>query len=166
MNGTAESKSEIQARIEELRSIMNKLIPEPNAASVRNTINSRIVELELLQRQAVEDIHTSILESHKAICNAKNMGEKEAYGNNPALYYTLAIAGECGEMANSIVKNCRNGYNAESVLDSIKSELPDVVIYSFILAHVMGIDISMLVSDKCKTVVARAESGYYGGPLR
>ena len=164
MNGVNESKSEISARIAELLGLLQG--DSGMEESTRQYIRSRVATLEQERLMAGEDIHTSVLESHKAICSAKNMNEREAYGNNPALYYTLAIAGECGEMANSIVKNCRNGYNQDSVLESIKSELPDVLIYSYILAHVMDIDLAHLVSEKCKTVVKRAESGYYGGPLR
>lgn len=164
MNGFQESKSEVSARISELEALLRdhaEITPE-----MRSSVQKRIAQLIEIRESAIQDIHVSVMESHKAICLAKNMGENEAYGNNPALYYTLAIAGECGEMANSIVKNCRNGYNPDSVLESIKSELPDVVIYSYILAYVMGIDLADLVSSKCKTVVNRAESGYYGGPLR
>ena len=162
-----QTRSEIRARIDELESLRQSGIsPDSQGSKIIDVINSRLEQLKAQEKDAVQDINSSVLDSHKAICSAKNMGEKEAYGNNPTLYYTLAIAGECGEMANSIVKNCRNGYNEESVINSIKSELPDVVIYSYILAYVMDIDLASLVAEKCHTVVARAESGYYGGPLR
>lgn len=166
MKQSHETKTELRARINELQSIIQQIREEDGYQSISALLKDRIEQLSADEANAVQDIRSSVLDSHKAICSAKNMSEKEAYGNNPTLYYTLAIAGECGEMANSIVKNCRNGYNEESVINSIKSELPDVVIYSYILAYVMDIDLASLVAEKCQTVVKRAESGYYGGPLR
>jgi len=161
------TKSTIQAQIKELKDVLQYQTTGQNGdESVNDYISRRIRELESSRDNAIDDIETNILASHKAICAAKNMNEQEAYGNDPALYYTLAINGEAGEMANSIVKNCRNGYNRDRVIESVKSELPDVMIYSYILAYVLDIDLTELVSEKVQIVIERAKSGYYGGPLR
>jgi NTP pyrophosphatase (non-canonical NTP hydrolase) len=93
------------------------------------------------------------------------MDEKAAYGQDPAMYYTLGICGEAGEMGNKIVKALRNGNDPEAVKEAVKSELPDVFIYSAVLAYVLDIDITRLVNDKVQVVMERARNGYYGGPL-
>jgi NTP pyrophosphatase (non-canonical NTP hydrolase) len=114
------------------------------------------------QEYKPDDIMQLVLKSHEAICKAKNMGPKEAYGHNPAIYYTLGVAGEAGEMANEIVKALRDGKDDSRVKLAVKKELPDVVIYSYILAHVLDIDLTDLVAEKVNIVIDRAESGYYG----
>lgn len=112
-----------------------------------------------------DEIMDFILDSHKTICEIKQMDEKEAYGHDPAVYYTLGVAGEAGEMANEIVKALRDGYNEERVKNAVKKELPDVIIYSYILAYVLDLDLTDLVKDKVQIVTQRAKDGYYGGPL-
>ncbi len=172
MNGTTETKSEIRARIEELERLMphmralRALAPGPSPTEVINEVDKRLQELHRDLDSAEEDLSSNILKSHKALCEVKNMTEKEAYGNDPALFYTLGICGEAGEMANKIVKAMRNKRGQkDQVLSAIVSELPDVVIYSYVLAHVMDIDLSKLVNEKVGVVVQRAIDGYYGGPL-
>lgn len=93
------------------------------------------------------------------------MDERAAYGHDPAVYYTMGVCGEAGEMANAIVKAMRNGEDKALVLKAVMSELPDVIIYSFVLAHVLNIDLAKLVNEKVDVVVRRAHEGYYGGPL-
>ena len=160
MNNVKETKSEIKARIEELR-----YLDRMSNGAVSDLIQIRTKLLEIEYDKAAEDIETSILASHKAICQAKQMGETEAYGNDPAVYYTLGVCGESGELANNIVKSLRNGWDKEKLLEAVKGELPDVIIYSYILAHVLEIDLAQLVSEKAKLVAKRAQEGYYGGPL-
>ena len=93
------------------------------------------------------------------------MKEDEAYGQDPAMYYTLAICGEAGEMGNKIVKALRNGNDPDGAKKAIISELPDIIIYSAVLAHVLKIDLTNLVNDKVNVVIKRAKNGYYGGAL-
>jgi NTP pyrophosphatase (non-canonical NTP hydrolase) len=152
-----ETKNEIQARIDELENISH---------TDEVSISSRIQELREELEKAPEDLSASIIRSHVALCRAKQMGEKEAYGNDPAMYYTLGICGEAGELANEIVKAQRNGADHEKVLEAVKSELPDVVIYSHVLAHVLDVDLIKLVNQKVDVVIQRANDGYYGGPLK
>jgi len=163
MNIDQETKSEIRARIEELESILR--LDELNIGAIKAAISDRIVKLNEDLEVAQEDLSSSIIESHKAICEVKMMGEKEAYGNDPAVYYTLAICGESGEMANEIVKAQRNGADKEKVLRAIEKELPDVIIYSYVLAYVLDINLNKLVNEKVDVVIQRARDGYYGGPL-
>lgn len=169
MNGATETKSEIRARIDELDKLDFKL----SAMSGPDSIYDAIAELKLRRKElckdleaAEEDISTSILDSHRALCKVKNMGEKEAYGHDPALYYALGVCGEAGEMANAIVKAMRYGPNArERYIPAIKSELPDVIIYAHVLAHTHDINLNQLVGEKANIVIKRAMDGYYGGKL-
>ena len=163
MNGTAETKSEIRARIDELERLRSHV---SGSVQVVHELDQRIQELHRDLDSAEEDLSSNIIKSHKALCKAKQMGEKEAYGNDPAVYYTLGVCGEAGEMANKIVKAMRNkDGRTEKVLAAVRSELPDVIIYSHVLAHVLDIDLSKDVNEKVAIVVKRALDGYYGGPL-
>lgn len=167
MNGIHETKSEIRARIDELNKLMMHLGPwTPGEEVSRDKIQARYEELQRALETAEEDLSSSIIRSHKAICEAKQMDEKAAYGNDPALYYTLGICGEAGEMANALVKAQRNGFDKAKALEAVKSELPDVVIYSYVLAHVLDIDLSNLVNEKVEVVIRRAREGYYGNKLK
>jgi NTP pyrophosphatase (non-canonical NTP hydrolase) len=161
------TRSEIDARIDELR----RLRDEARSATfevngVFSTIDQRIKELVGEREAAMDDIFSAIVESHKVLCRIKQMGEKEAYGQNPAFYYAAAVSAEAGECLNKMVKALRNGGNADQqLLGAVVSELPDVVIYSFILAYVLDMDLTKLVTEKAHIVVDRAVAGYYGGPL-
>ncbi|MGH6878813.1 MAG: hypothetical protein ACREHV_15745, partial [Rhizomicrobium sp.] len=166
MNGTVETKSEIRARIEELQKLKEEFWSQRMADRVEQTIEERLKKLYEMLDAADEDLSSSIIRSHKAICKVKQMDEKAAYGNDPAMYYTLGICGEAGEMANAIVKAQRNGADKEKVLEAVKSELPDVIIYSHVLAHVLDINLSQLVNEKVEVVIDRANKGYYGKPLK
>ena len=161
MNGIHETKSEIRARIDELQRITGDF-----SGPFLRAIKSRISELEASLADAEEDLSSSIIKSHKALCEVKQMDEKAAYGNDPAVYYTLGVCGEAGEMANAIVKSLRNGQDRGKILEAVRSELPDVIIYSYVLAYVLDIDLSKLVNEKVEIVVKRAFDGYYGGPLQ
>jgi NTP pyrophosphatase (non-canonical NTP hydrolase) len=165
MNGTVETKSEIRARIEELQKLKEEFWSSRTADVVEETIERRLKDLHAQLEAAEEDLSSSIIRSHKAICKVKKMDEKAAYGNDPAMYYTLGICGEAGEMANAIVKASRNGADRIRVLEAVKSELPDVIIYSYVLAYVLDINLSNLVNEKVEVVIQRALGGYYGAPL-
>lgn len=166
MNGTNETKSEIRARLDELNRIHQLLQEALLCSRVEDDIERRMTELRQTLEAAEEDVSVSILDSHRALCKAKHMGEKEAYGHDPALYYALGVCGEAGEMANAIVKAMRYGSEARSrYVSAIQSELPDVIIYAHVLAHTHDINLPQLVSEKAAIVIERAMSGYYGGPL-
>lgn len=155
MDGKTETKSEIRARIDELKRLQSM-----------SDVSERIGELESQLKLADEDMSVAILQSHRALCATKKMGEKEAYGHDPALYYAMGTVGEAGELANKIVKAMRHGPDAHSLfIPAIESELPDVIIYAFILAHTHNINLPRLVNAKAGVVVQRALDGYYGGPL-
>jgi len=152
-------KSTIHAIIEEL-----DRLSESASGEMADAIRSRKDHYVRALETAPDTVADNILRSHKAICEAKQMGEKEAYGNNPAIYYALGICGEAGELANDVVKALRNGSTADLV-PAIRNELADVVIYSYILAHVLDIDLTQLVNEKVEIVIQRAQSGYYGKKL-
>lgn len=158
----SETKSEVIARIAELeRSFSQTAMTRSQAAY----FSRRLKELQELAAKAPEDMAASVVRSHVAVCRAKRMSRKAAYGQDPAVYYSLAIAGEAGEMGNKIVKALRNGDDSRACKKAVVSELPDVFIYGFVLANVLGIDIVDLVNKKVDVVIKRAETGYYGGPL-
>lgn len=112
-----------------------------------------------------QDFLNHVMESHKTLCRVKNMGMKDAYGQDPFLYYALGLCGEAGEIANKLVKGFRSGYDFGAAQEAVRSELPDVFIYGAILAYVADIDIFDEITKKVDIVVERALDGYYGGPL-
>ena len=157
-------KNEIQARIEELKALAANNYPLDQ--DVLFYIEQRKRQLEAQLQDAPDPIMASVIRSHKAICKAKNMGEKDAYGHDPAMYYALGICSEAGELANDIVRAGRSGQDRTKTAAAVASELPDVIIYSYILAYVLDIDLTKLVNEKVEVVVKRAESGYYGGEIK
>lgn len=161
-----ETKSEIRARIDELKWVLQEMDhPGQDASYAEWRVRNRLEELEVELKSADEDLFKSVIRSHVAVCAAKKMDEKAAYGQDPAMYYSLAVCGEAGEMGNKIVKALRNGSDPEASKRAVMSELPDVFIYGAVLAHVLDIDLTKLVNEKVDVVIERAESGYYGGAL-
>jgi NTP pyrophosphatase (non-canonical NTP hydrolase) len=169
------TKTEIDARIDELRRLESEKPVDLSKVKdfcggvedwLHAVVSARISSLEQERSRAVDDIFSSIVESHKVLCQIKQMGEKEAYGQDPAFYYSAGVAGEAGELLNKMVKALRKGGDAtDGLRAAVLSELPDVVIYAFVLAYVLDIDLTRLVTEKAHVVVERAMSGYYGGPL-
>lgn len=158
-----ETKSEIRARIDELEQVRRALGPLLSGLEI--DIENRIRGLREAETKAEEDLFRSVLQSHKVLCAIKEMEEDAAYGQDPAMYYTMGVCGEAGEMANKIVKALRNGNDPDAAKKAVVSELPDVIIYSAVLAYVLGIDLTKLVNEKVRVIVQRARDGYYGGPL-
>ncbi|HEY8094991.1 MAG TPA: hypothetical protein VIE65_02715 [Methylobacter sp.] len=159
-----ETKSEIRARLDELNQLAGRLDPDTDDKIMRY-INDRRDILNIKLEASAEDLFRSVVRSHEAVCAAKQMDERAAYGQDPAMYYTLAICGEAGEMGNKIVKALRNGNDPKAAKNAIMSELPDIFIYGAVLAYVLDIDLTRLVNEKVQIVIERADSGYYGGPL-
>lgn len=166
--GLNETKSEIRARLEELNGLRKELDPWLDGVALVEAdrmFEARIRNLESAEESAEEDLFRSVVDSHKVLCEVKKMDEKAAYGQNPAVYYGLGICGEAGEMGNKIVKALRNGDDPDAAKKAVEKELPDVIIYSAVLAHVMDVDLTRLVNEKVQVVIQRALDGYYGGPL-
>ena len=161
---TGETKSEIRSRLDEIERTM-VLLANKGDADISDVLLDRAQELQVQLEAAEEDLFKSVVQSHKVLCAFKEMEEDAAYGQDPAMYYTMGVCGEAGEMANKIVKALRNGNDPDAAKTAVISELPDVIIYSAVLAHVLNIDLTKLVNDKVRVVVDRAQSGYYGGPL-
>lgn len=164
--GINETKSELRARLNELDSLI-EIIESCMVMNMtaRRAVADRRREIEEKLNEASEDLFKSVLQSHKVLCAIKEMDEDTAYGQDPAIYYTLGVCGEAGEMANKIVKALRNGNDPDAARRAVISELPDVIIYSAVLAHVLDIDLTKLVNDKVSVIMDRAKTGYYGGPL-
>lgn len=163
-------KNEIAAKLDGYKLVQSDLkrvmSGELTVKALSESLSFEISKLEVDMSEAEEDLASSIIRSHKAVCEAKQMEENAAYGHDPAVYYSLAICGEAGEMANAIVKSMRNGTDTGAVLEAVKSELPDVVIYSYVLAHVLKMDLPKLVNEKVEIVIKRAYDGYYGPKLK
>jgi len=157
------TRQELQARMEEVTEIQDRLRSSPSGLD--DYLHRRKAQIfdELLKTD--EDIFSSVLRSHAAVCKAKGMGEKDAYGQDPAFYYSAAICAEAGEQLNKLVRGLRNGNDPEVSRSAVVSELPDIIIYSVVLAHVLDLDLVKLVADKVEVVINRALSGYYGGKL-
>jgi NTP pyrophosphatase (non-canonical NTP hydrolase) len=171
-----ETKSEIRARINELKDLRASLVAKSSidladirisiveaAEVLAEEVDRRIQSLRECLETAEEDLFRSIVKSHEVLCDIKNMDQKAAFGQDPAMYYTMGICGEAGEMANKIVKALRNGDSPEKSREAVISELPDVIVYSAILAFVLNIDLTKLVNEKAQIVIDRAKAGYYGG---
>jgi NTP pyrophosphatase (non-canonical NTP hydrolase) len=150
--------------LDELNQLAGRLDPDTDDKIMRY-INDRRDILNIKLEASAEDLFRSVVRSHEAVCAAKQMDERAAYGQDPAMYYTLAICGEAGEMGNKIVKALRNGNDPKAAKNAIMSELPDIFIYGAVLAYVLDIDLTRLVNEKVQIVIERADSGYYGGPL-
>ena len=162
-NTTKRTKAEIDARTDELRELLSSTdFLQGQCKVVTERIHALIKERETAQ----DDMMTAIVRSHEAICSAKQMGVDAAYGHDPAIYYSLGLAGECGELCGGIVKAMRNSNDRQAVINAIIGELPDCVIYSHILAFTLGIDLTKLVNEKVEIVIERAKNGYYGGKLK
>lgn len=167
-----ETKTEINARINELHQLQSYLgkTREKNwEEELPYYFKQRIKQLEEeleIASDYCDELNKLILTSHDVICEVKSMESKAAYGQDPIMYYSLAINGEAGEMANKIVKGHRNGYNEQKAREAVISELPDIIIYSFILAFVIDIKLFDLVKKKVKIVIERAKSGYYGHEIQ
>jgi NTP pyrophosphatase (non-canonical NTP hydrolase) len=152
----------------ELRIVIEKLsqLDEIEDLNVlKKALTSEIEALQYEMEDAPEDFMSHILESHRALCAVKNMGMKEAYGHDPFLYYTVAMAGEVGEICNKLVKGYRGGCNFKNAQEAVRTELPDAFIYGTILAYISDIDILDEINKKVEVVTKRAHEGYYGGPL-
>jgi len=159
-----ESKDVIRARIEELEWVTN--MSSYMDSEDQDEICKKIKQLRLKLEIASDSMMDMVLESHKAVCEAKQMGMKEAFGHQPVVFYSLALGAESGELQNEVVKAIRDGYDDDRLLNAVKKELPDVLVYAYLLAFVLDIDLTHLVNEKLKIVVERAKSGYYGGPLK
>lgn len=160
-----ETKAEIQARIDEVEKALGANRHMLSHVLVEQHLEPRLEALRSQLEGAAEDIFRSVVRSHDAICAVKKMGPKEAYGQDPALYYALAICGEAGEMGNKIIKALRNGDDFQATKDAVVSEIPDVIIYSAVLAYVLDLDLTRLVNEKAEVVIRRALDGHYGGQL-
>lgn len=175
-----ETKDIIRARIEEVKNteavlkeavwnaISNGKMDHDHDAWIykfHTTTSKRLEELEGQLESAEDCIEQSIVNSHRVLCKAKNMDENAGFGNEPSVFYALAIAGEAGEMCNALVKALRNGFSQEKAFEAVKSELHDIVIYSYVLAHVLKINLTELVREKTDVIVQRAKTGYYGKPF-
>jgi NTP pyrophosphatase (non-canonical NTP hydrolase) len=143
-----------------------KLLAQKGDAGIADVLVARAEHLRASLEVAQEDLFRSVIQSHKVLCAVKKMDEDAAFGQDPAMYYTMGVCGEAGEMANKIVKALRNGNDPEAARRAVMSELPDVFIYGAVLAYVLGIDLTRLVNDKVQVVMDRAREGYYGDPLK
>lgn len=128
-------------------------------------IQNRIRELQ--SSSGGDRMTEVVLESHRELCAVKKMGEKAAFGHDPAVFYGLALAGEAGELANKLIRAIRSGGpgELERKKEAIRSEIADVLIYGILLAYTNDIDPLEEVVAKTQIVVQRAIDGYYGGAL-
>jgi len=155
-------KSEIVAKIQELELLLGIELPE----NVQEFVNSRISSLKNELNTADEDIMSAAISSHHVMCEAKNMGYNEAFGNDPFIYYALGLVGEAGELTGALLRAIRNKNNDTGKRAAVESELADCIIYAVILAYTTGIDLVRIVNEKARIVEARARAGYYGPPIK
>lgn len=58
-----------------------------------------------------------------------------------ALYLSIALGGETGEILNKVKKYYRNGWSMEQLRETIADELADVLIYLVMFADFIGVDL-------------------------
>ena len=155
-------KNEIFAKIEEL----DKLRVMQLNSELENHIKERQNKLINMMKTANEDIVSAVISSHHVMCSVKNMSPNEAFGNDPFVYYGLGLVGESGELAGALLRIIRNSGTHEDKRIAIEEELADCIIYAIVLAYSTGIDIVKVLNEKVQVVIDRAQSGYYGGPLK
>ncbi len=162
------TKQEIRIRIDELQ----KLITNTNQYSeIIQEVHHKITEYKNNLKTALDDTDMNfideVLESHRVICDIKQMPYDHAFGAEPSLYYGAAVAAESGELLNKLIKTIRHhGMDREKLKEAVESEIADVMIYSVILALTTRIDLIETVKKKTKIVIERAMSGYYGGSIK
>lgn len=155
------TKKEIRGIIDELKSLECDICPD----LYNDSVVPRIKVLQEEMESAPEDFIEHVMKSHIELCKIKNMGTKEAYGQNPILYYAAGVSAESGELLNKLIRSLRNGYDEKDAVEAVRSELPDVYIYGAVLAYVCGLDIMNEVREKVDIVVQRVHDGYYGKPF-
>jgi NTP pyrophosphatase (non-canonical NTP hydrolase) len=72
-------------------------------------------------------------------------------------FFSLAMAGECGEMLNYIKKVKRGDFPLDK--SKLAEETADAVTYAFILLSELGIDPEKALMDKFEKVNKRLEKG-------
>ena len=92
-----------------------------------------------------EDFTSKVLDNSKRKYGKKKFGE---------LYYSNALCGEAGELANYIKKRAR-GDKKPPTNKICGKEIADVIMYSIHLANNMGIDLPKALTAKLKEVQKR-----------
>lgn len=75
----------------------------------------------------------------------------------------LGLAGEAGEVANLVKKFDRGDFSFEELLEQLRGELADVLIYLFKLSYQSGIDLEQAFLDKLALNRVRFPEGSEGG---
>jgi len=125
------------------------------------SIDEEIQFLEKLKDTFPDGLIESVIASQYEMCRILNIGFAESFGNQPSFYFGLGLAGECGELAQNILRCERRGVSKSELKAQIENELDDVVVYSVLLALSHEIDLNRIVEQKCKIIIERAKNGYY-----
>lgn len=72
-----------------------------------------------------------------------------------ARFFSLALCGEAGELANIIKKEWRGDFAMDERLEDIEGELADIVFYTFLLSRCLGVDIDGAMQKKFKVIKER-----------
>lgn len=75
------------------------------------------------------------------------------------LHTALALAGEVGEVANVVKKFDRGDFGKRTLVERLRDELPDVLIYLVILSETVGVDLTKAWKDKKEKNHAKYTSG-------
>ena len=131
-------------------------------------ISHRIKMLEEEMEKAPVSAAQSVHDAHVVLNEYKGTNAKETYNIDPGLMYAMGISAEAGELLNNLIKVFRRsglGENQDLLRQGVVDELPDVYIYTNLLAMYYDIDLEELVREKSKIVVQRALDGHYGPPV-
>ena len=146
--------------------LIDKALSINDPIKLKQYLVSQKIKLSKMVLMAQPDMIRGTMLAHKKLCKSKNMHEKAAFGHEPALFYGLALSGECGELANNLTKAARTGNSKKKFRDAVLGEIADVFIYTILLAYMVGVDPHEIVEEKNKIVIQRAKNGYYGGPIQ
>lgn len=73
---------------------------------------------------------------------------------NPVEFYTLALSGEVGELANEVKKDMRGDNDPEFRL-KVKKEMADIILYTRLLLKTFGFDADQICEEKIIEVSKR-----------
>ena len=79
-----------------------------------------------------------------------------------AVYLTLGLCGESGEVAELLKKSIRDGEKADHA-DRLRRELGDVLWYVAVLAHVHGLTLEEVMQANLDKLATRKATGNLGG---
>jgi NTP pyrophosphatase (non-canonical NTP hydrolase) len=74
------------------------------------------------------------------------------------VHHALGLCGEAGEVANEVKKFDRRSFSQQELIEKLKGELPDVLVYVFSIAGMFNIDLEEAYDAKRRFNAKRFQS--------